>query len=275
VSLPSIKRLYRALVPTRARDVVRDVLIHPSQKARVLVAREISRRLPCSVEPHIQAILRTHLGSGATYVDVGANYGGLASLALELVAPAGAVVCFEPVPSNFARLLRTVSRRMNERTQLVLEQRAIGDVPGRIDIYLNFWDGQHTTEPDVNRSEQVGVLSVGQVTLDDALGYHGISEVTVLKIDVEGAEFRALAGAAKLLAGQRIAAIILEICDPEEPGKADNAEKITRFLEDFGYFGQLVTTTGLSAWDAQTCTSRQDVLFLRRDQEKLRSAPRA
>jgi FkbM family methyltransferase len=262
-----VKDLYRAYVPTVVKNVIREVVIHPAQTAHVFISREVGRRFPESTEPHIQAVLRRFLRTGGTFVDVGANLGGLAVAAAKSVGSGGRIVCFEPVPANFVRLAGTLSRKVSADTHLILEERAVGDAPGTIDIFLNFWDGLHTTEPGVNQGGQTGKIRVEQVTLDEALAYHRIEAVDMLKIDVEGAELRVLSGARQLLAANRISSVILEMCNPKEPGKADNAQRITEFLGDLGYTGHLVTGAGLSAWDFRACKTRQDVLFLRRDVE--------
>ena len=159
---------------------------------------------------------------------MGANLGGLALAAARIVGVGGRIVCFEPVPANFMRLTGTLARQIPVDTHVILEERAVGAESGEIDIFLNFWDGLHTTEPGVNQGGQTGKIRVEQVTLDEALAYHRIQAVDMLKIDVEGAE---AAGAHRRapVAGRQPR----NSCgDPrnvqrEEPGKADNARLIT------------------------------------------------
>jgi FkbM family methyltransferase len=267
MSVAPIRDLYRTFVPPLVHDVIRQMVIRPAQVAQEHLERELGRRFPEATEPHIQAVLRRFLRAGDTFVDVGANLGGLALAAARIVGVGGRIVCFEPVPANFVRLTGTLARQIPVDTHLILEERAVGAESGQIDIFLNFWDGLHTTEPGVNQGGQTGKIRVEQVTLDEALAYHRIQAVDMLKIDVEGAELRVLTGARQLLAANRISSVILEMCNPEEPGKADNARLITEFLADLGYVGHLVTPAGLSDWDFRACRTRQDVLFLRRDLE--------
>jgi FkbM family methyltransferase len=255
--------VYRAWVPSSVKDVVRRRIIRPVQRAQEIFERELARHFPESAEPHLDAVLRRYLHPGDTFVDVGANFGGLAVRAARLVAASGRVVCFEPVPSNFARLTRNLSRRA-AGGQVIVEQRAVGDARGTVEMFLNFWDGLHTTDPVVNRGARVGSFKTEQVTLDEAMDYHRVRDIALLKVDVEGAELRVLAGARGLLAAGRVAAVVLEVCNPEEPGKADNARQVDDLMRDARFDGQLVTPAGLTPWDHRACRTRQDVLFTRR-----------
>ena len=267
MSVAPIRDLYRTFVPEILQDVILEVVVQPALAAQMMVDRELARQFPESAEPHVQAVLQALLRPGDTFVDVGASLGGLAAPASRLVAPGGTVVCFEPVPANFMRLTKTLSRRASPETHLVLENRAVGGCSKTVQIHLNFWDGLHTTEPEVNRGGRVGSLAVEQVTLDEALAYHRVEHVSLLKVDVEGAEKQVLEGARQLLTNGAIDAVVLEICNPEEPGKAHNAQGIAGLFADAGYDGLLVTEAGISSWDFSCCKQREDVLFVPRGRE--------
>ncbi|MFL5304564.1 MAG: FkbM family methyltransferase [Polyangia bacterium] len=263
MSIGPIKEFYRAHVPTLLQDVIRKVVIQPALTMEMVIDREVHRHFPEGAEPHIQALLRQMLKPGDTFVDVGANFGALSSAAARLVAPGGTVICFEPVPANFSRLTGLLEATSTGHLKTVLDPRAVGAETGPVEIHLNFWDGLHTIDPDVNAGSRTGSLLVQQVTLDDALRQHGVTRVDLLKIDVEGAELRVLRGAHELLRSGRIAAVVLEVCNPEEPGKADNARQIAALLQDAGFTAQRVGTDGLSPWNWRECVRREDVLFTR------------
>ena len=57
-----------------------------------------------SYEPDVSATLRSVLGQGATFVDIGANIGWFSLLGASLVGAAGRVVAIEPNPRNVALL---------------------------------------------------------------------------------------------------------------------------------------------------------------------------
>jgi FkbM family methyltransferase len=263
MSLAPIRDLYRACVPSLLQDVIRKTVIQPALTMEMVIAREIGRHFPEGAEPHIQALLRRILRPGDTFVDVGANFGALSVAAANLIGPGGSVICFEPVPANFARLTKNLKQSMATKVTLVLDPRAIGAERGAVEMHLNFWDGCHTIDATVNMGSRTGSLMVDQVTLDEALQHHQVQHVHVLKVDVEGAELRVLAGASGLLRAGRIDAIVLEVCDPSEPGKADNAKQVAGLLEGAGFTGHQIGGAGLNAWDWRSHLARQDVLFTR------------
>lgn len=265
MSIHPIRSLYRSFVPSLVQDVIRKAVIQPALTMEMVIDREVHRLFPEGAEPHIQALLQKMLKPGATFVDVGANFGALSAAAARLVAPGGAVICFEPVPANFSRLQTVVGSTGAANLNVILDRRAIGAQVGAVPIYLNFWDGLHTIDPQVNAGSRRGSLVVQQVTLDQALREHGVERVDLLKIDVEGAELRVLEGARELLSSRRIAAVVLEVCNPEEPGKRDNARQIATLLGEAGFTARRVGLGGLEPWDWRTCVKREDVLFTRPD----------
>ncbi|HZL17414.1 MAG TPA: hypothetical protein VFG23_06685, partial [Polyangia bacterium] len=96
MSVAPIRDLYRTFVPPLVHDVIRQMVIRPAQVAQEHFERELGRRFPDAAEPHIQAVLRKFLRPGDTFVDVGANLGGLALAAARIVGVGGRIVCFEP-----------------------------------------------------------------------------------------------------------------------------------------------------------------------------------
>ena len=71
---------------------------------------------------------------GATVADIGANIGWYCAH-MAAIDPTAHVVAFEPVPSSFHWLCKTIAR--NGLTNVVSEPLAISDRPGVMDIYVD------------------------------------------------------------------------------------------------------------------------------------------
>ena len=101
-------------------------------------------------------------------------------------------VAFEPNPRNLIYLRRHVT--LNDCANVRVIAAAVADVAG----HAAFQDGTRDAEGLLAAG---GTLDVETVTLDAiAYGTPGLPPPSVLKIDVEGAEQRVLAGAERLLA---------------------------------------------------------------------------
>lgn len=145
-----------------------------------------------TAEPQLQTLLRAHLRPGDTLYDLGANVGYFTLVGASLVGPTGHVVAFEPSARNAAALRRNVA--MNNLTQVVVREMAVSDSVG----LAGFCPGDN----DQSGTLGAGPCTVATTTIDHEVRGTGCIP-DVLKIDVEGAEDRVLAGAARTLAEHR------------------------------------------------------------------------
>ena len=140
--------------------------------------------------------------------DVGANIGSMAIPVLDS-RPTCRVVSFEPSPGTSECLRRTiVGSRFRDRWQLV--EKAAGEMVGTCEFFaadsgLDAYNGFANTQ----RSAKARRLEVQVTTLDAQWKELGCPPVSVIKIDVEGAELQVLGGAREVVATER-PAILLE-----------------------------------------------------------------
>lgn len=134
-------------------------------------------------------------------IDVGANVGDYTQKVLGC-APDARIYAFEPVPANFEKLSARHSAR---GVQCV--RSAVGDVDGTVTLY-DHHDGEGTShatlEPNVIERihrDRARELTVPITRLDTFLTDLAISDVFLLKIDVEGREADVIRGLGRLLDG--------------------------------------------------------------------------
>jgi FkbM family methyltransferase len=139
-------------------------------------------------------------GRPATIVDLGANC-GQATLFFRSRFPDARILCAEPDPRTFATL-----RRNHGRDPLVtLRQVAVTGEDGWCRLEREAGSSWGTR---VSSGPGAEVDHVPAVTLETLLGQHGIEDVDLLKVDIEGMEHAALAGSAVL---RRVRRVIGEI----------------------------------------------------------------
>ena len=148
-------------------------------------------------EPDLTAFIRRRLRPGDTFIDIGANIGHMSALASKLVGPHGAVVAIEPAPITSAALQETVA--MNDLTNIRLVAAAVSDREGELPLFVGpsfLVTGDSTT---VARAAQGRLFlreqgRVRAAPLGSLVTREELATTRLIKIDVEGAEDRVLAG---------------------------------------------------------------------------------
>jgi FkbM family methyltransferase len=124
--------------------------------------------------------------------DVGAHAGLYTLIAATRIRPGGRVVALEPVAANRQRLAEHL--RINQVTHVSILPVAVADFSGRGTFAAgqNSFDG-HLSE----RGDPVDVVAIDDLTADR------LPDPGLIKIDVEGAEWRVLQGAAATIERSR------------------------------------------------------------------------
>jgi len=176
---------------------------------------------------------------GMTVIDAGANVGQYSLIASTRVGNEGQVHAFEPVPSNFDRLVTNV--RINE----------VGSTVRTIMKALWYRNERVTLTLPTEFAENKGAYRVGYrgaaaesvsstaVRLDDYVQANNLTRVDVIKMDIEGAELFALQGAEGVLS-QWHPIILVEINSIACRSFGYDSGTIGEFLKRFGYRGWVI-----------------------------------
>jgi FkbM family methyltransferase len=182
------------------------------------------------LEDDILACWQKQASSAQTVFDIGAN-AGIFSLAALAANPRATVHAFEPTPEIAARL--RVTGVMNSFSGLVVNEVAVGDTDGT--ATLRRWRGVGNSNEGMNFTTADGEGEVVQlVSLDRYCADRGVERIDLLKIDIQGNEPRAFAGAAGLLREKRIGTIFAEL--NWDASRADEpAAQMIAMLEAAGF----------------------------------------
>jgi FkbM family methyltransferase len=194
-------------------------------------------------ETTVTGWLQQTLRPGQVFVDVGANVGYFTLLGGRLVAPRGHVVAVEAHPL-LADLLRrnVIINGMQEYVNTW--HRAAWSVATKLKFHLrtrysaNSSVGSVEVDQLAYLCDEEEVVEVEAVKLDDLLAT--VSRVDVIKVDVEGAEVRVLAGLQRTLARNPALTIMLEWSPSQIEAVGDTPSEMIDFLAGQGFEFRLI-----------------------------------
>jgi FkbM family methyltransferase len=144
-------------------------------------------------EPNVVLACRDVIESGDVFWDIGANMGGITRLASRLVGPQGSVISVEASLGNYRKLNNNVI--VNHLNNVFLIRAAMWNESGQtLTLYNGSGENDSLFASHRLMSSSEKVISL---TLDDLLDSYGMP--SVIKLDIEGAEYQALLGAKKLI----------------------------------------------------------------------------
>ncbi|MFM1801025.1 MAG: hypothetical protein RJA81_377 [Planctomycetota bacterium] len=179
--------------------------------------------------------VRRILKPGMTFVDAGANVGYFSFLAASRVGDQGKVIAFEPNPRLNQRLAEWI--RDNRIQQLSLFHEGLSDYDGQIVLHLppNHIHNENATMIPWDDLQDWQKVDVPVVRLDRKLQALGITQVDLLKLDVEGHEPRILAGLGNLLAQGIVRNILCEFNEPALQKTGWSSASLRDFLLEKGF----------------------------------------
>lgn len=215
--------------------------------------------------------IRNVLKTGDTAFDVGAQIGYL-TLAMSTASGGQIrVVSFEPESHNAERLRSNIA--LNPGVDVTIVEKAASNVEGVLRLYLSHDhnSGTHSTIPNgVNVSNEY--IEIPSTTLDAYIAEHSISELKLVKIDVEGGELEVIRGAEKMLRNLR-PIIIMELSDSLQAARGFTTVEFKNLMLTHQYQSYTIRDNGMltpSPMDAQH--AMDNVVFIHdSNKEELRS----
>ncbi|QGN54946.1 FkbM family methyltransferase [Novosphingobium sp. Gsoil 351] len=185
-------------------------------------------------EPRISRAFVNLLQPGDIAIDIGGNVGYHTLLAAKLVGPSGRVLAFEPSQRNFAELCDNIA--LNGFDNVVPSRVAVSDVAGTVELYFGGENeqGNSTLFPSEAgwSSEKVEAISFAQIADRCEL-----ERVTLIKIDVEGAEGHVIRGIVPYLSRLNPECVIfLEI----SPGNTGHGEELLAPFLQHGFHARMI-----------------------------------
>ena len=165
------------------------------------------------------------------FYDVGASVGLISVIAAKCLTN-GTVISFEPDEENLKRL--KVNYAINNLSNHKILNLAVGDKKGTLKLYTSGSSGFSPSLEKVNEIDTFVEIEVD--TIDHLIEKENLPFPTVIKIDIEGAEFMALKGMNKVLSSASRPRIVFIELHPEFlPSFNTSTEEILKYLSSFNY----------------------------------------
>jgi FkbM family methyltransferase len=183
-------------------------------------------------EPYCLPFLRGCAEKGGTVVDVGANIGFYTLESAVAVGSQGRVISIEAAPSHLESLNRNIE--LNGMKNVSVIGTAVGDAVGQAMLTLP-------------RGDNLGMFTLGDVegeetylvaidTMDHLLEHQNIHSIDLIKMDIEGSEFKALRGAARIFEKFR-PSLLIELNEMALRRCGSSTQAVKGLLNDMGYRG--------------------------------------
>jgi len=166
-------------------------------------------------EGDVNMLILKSLSEGDVFIDVGANIGYYSILAARIVGERGQVIALDPVPDTVKVL--DLNIKLNNLRNIKTIPKAAWSNSAPLNIYVP--GGCYGWASPVKRLGSKS-LTVDAVPLDDVS--EKIPAIKLLKIDVEGSEYRVIMGARETLA--KTEHVIMEV--------SENSDIIQQILKD-------------------------------------------
>ncbi|HEX2015850.1 MAG TPA: FkbM family methyltransferase [Solirubrobacteraceae bacterium] len=207
--------------------------------------------------------MRRLLTPESTVIDVGGHLGLYALVAARQVGRGGAVHSFEPDPRLAARLREHV--RLNRMDWVCVNELALAErTEPRARLYLADQLGWSSLVPGT--ATGATEIEVPQRSFDDYAREVSLdpSEISFIKIDVEGAELSVLQGMSATLRASR-AAVMVEVSGPRLRTQGASPRAVVDLMAALGYYPRLAGVRQRRAVLAALSDSKDpgahDVLF--------------
>lgn len=163
--------------------------------------------LKYAFEEATTSIFKQFLKKGDIVIDIGAHVGYYTLIAARRVGPTGKVYAFEPDPTNYAILQKNI--KLNGYHNIIPVRKAIADRTAQMSLFLSNKDSMaHSLYCDSFVDEKS--VDIETTTLDEFIPSGEYSSISMIKMDIEGSEPKALEGMQHLAAESRSLKLIVE-----------------------------------------------------------------
>lgn len=178
--------------------------------------------------------VKRYLRKDDVFLDIGANVGLFSVVGASIVGDTGHVYSFEPVKKTYERLIENI--RLNNFKNVTGINAGLSDSNGALSMSTSndgydAWNSFGTPSAGSNyNKEELPVFS-----LDAWINEHNIKGANLIKIDVEGWEYKVLTGGEALFSSELAPDLLVEFTEKNCQSSGYSCGDLYDYLISFGY----------------------------------------
>jgi len=187
-----------------------------------------------SIGDKAEKLLFDYVQRGMNVIDIGANIAGTTLNLAKRTLPGGKIFSFEPSPYNYERAFENIS--LNNFSNIKLINQGLGNI--KTTAYLcNVNSYNRGMQRILNNGQEDASYEKAAVeidTLDSSMQKFDIPRPSLIKIDVEGYEFKVLKGGKETIIKHK-PALFIELDDNNLREQGNDAKELIQSLIDLKY----------------------------------------
>jgi FkbM family methyltransferase len=221
------------------------------------VGRKIALRI---FERKETRFFHDYLKDGDICFDIGANVGYYTNLFASRVGKLGRVIAVDPIPRNVL-LIELTSSINNTDGCVTVVCGAVSDTNSKLAI-SNDRDSSYASIGTQNDTQAV---QIDGITIDSLFARYGFTRIDVLKMDIEGWEYRALKGMQGILSNRKVRPrlMMIELYSEHLQKYGNSIKQICEYLQQFDYQATVLDNNGrLIRFESKHYDKFYNVFFL-------------
>jgi len=197
-----------------------------------------------SYEPFDTELVKRIIKPGFICVDIGANAGYYSLLFAKLAGASGRVYAFEPEKNNYKMLLENI--RSNKYTNIITKQCAVSDTSGFLKLHIS---NDNAGDHRIAGAGAKGKFQEVEVVTIDSYFKGKIDRVDYVKLDIQGADFKAIKGMENVIKNNPAIMIQSEFWPAGLLKMGNTAGEFLIFLKDNGFYVyDIIECSRLNEW---------------------------
>jgi FkbM family methyltransferase len=168
---------------------------------------------------------------GSTVLDIGSHIGYYSWILSDITGPEGKVYSFEASPENFPVLVHNL--QATRATNVEPIHAAVADRAGTLPLHVSPGHSNHSLVRGYTDSKEI--VHVPAVTIDGWLSARGVSRISFVKIDTEGAEIMVLEGMREVIRNSPDLTMLVELNPRAHRAAGRPPQKLLEVLADLGF----------------------------------------
>ena len=196
---------------------------------------------------------------GMTIFDIGANIGFYSLVASTKLKNTGKIYAFEPADIPYNQFRKNIE--INNLTNVQLMKLGVAEKDGTVSFNICDDDAFNSIGSAPMR-EVKQTLQIEVVAIDSFCAKENISQIDILKMDTEGAEFLILSGGKGVFSSEKAPIVFCEYNRITAKGYENTLNDYEQLLKDYGY--QIFELEGerLKKFDSTTST-KSDIVCMK------------